>query len=187
MSIQDIKNRNFQSQLNFDFRVDRLPDFNFFVQKISIPQLTIAPTSNGGENPFVKIPWPGDHMTFGDLSVDFKVGEGMRNWYEIFSWMRGISFPEKQSQYGDLKKGVLKDLDGETRKVTTPRANGDIYGQGVLLINSSANNPQVSIKFVDMYPVGLSEAVFDTIDPDVTYVTCTASFKYDYFIVEKVV
>jgi hypothetical protein len=125
-------------------------------------------------------------MNFGELSIDFKVDEGMRNWFEIFSWMQGIAFPENQAQYGALKRGAIKNLDGQKRTTITPRANGDLYGQGVLLINSSANNPSVAIKFVDLHPVSLSEAVFDTTDQDVAYVTCTVSFKYDYFTVEKI-
>ena len=184
MSITDLKSRNFQSPLTFDFRIDRLIDFNFFVQKISVPALSIQAANSN--TPFVNIPYPGDHMSFGELAVEFKVDEGMRNWFEIFSWMQGIAFPENQAQYGALKRGKLKNLDGETRSAITPRFNGDIYGQGVLMINSSANNPGVVIKFVDLHPTNLSEAVFDTTDSEVTYVTCTASFRYDYFTVEKV-
>lgn len=184
MSITDLKSRNFQSPLTFDFRIDRLVDFNFFVQKISVPNLNIAAVTTG--TPFVNIPYPGDRMSFGELSVEFKVDEGMRNWFEIFSWMQGISFPETQAQYGALKTGALKNLDGDARKTISPRSNGDIYGQGVLMVNSSANNPSVVIKFIDLHPVSLSEAVFDTTDQEVTYVTCTVTFKYDYFTVEKI-
>lgn len=185
MSVTDIKNRNFQSPLNFDFRIDRLTDFNFFVQKVNIPALSL-PSAPQGATPFTNIPWPGDHLTFSELSVEFKIDEGMRNWFELFSWMQGIAFPESQSQYGKLVKGSIQNLDGEVRKTITPRANGDIYGQGVLMINSSANNPEVSITFIDLYPVALSEAVFDTTDATLTNLTCVATFKYDYFKVEKV-
>ena len=185
MSIEDIKNRNFQSQLNFEFRVDRLSDFNFFVQKVNIPTLSMA-AADGGGTPLSNIPWPGDRMTFGELSVEFKVSEGIRNWYEIFSWMQGITFPEKQAQFGALRRGELKNRDGEKRKHVPARANGDIYGQGLMFLNSSANNPLALITFVDLYPISLSEAVFNTVDADVTHVTSTVNFKYDYFTVEKI-
>jgi len=184
MSAADISNRNFQSPLNFEFRVDRLTDFNFFVQKISIPGLSIG--SADKQTPFANIPFLGDHMRFGELSVEFKLDEGMRNWYEVFSWMQGISFPEKQEQYGNLVKGAIKNLDGDLRKSITPRDAGDMYGQGILTVNSSANNALVAITFVDLHPVGLSEALFDTTNTDVAYVSCTATFKYDYYTVEKI-
>ena len=184
MSLTDISNRNFQSPLNFEFRVDRLTDFNFFVQKIGIPGLSIG--SADKQTPLVNIPFLGDHMRFGELTVEFKLDEGMRNWYEVFSWMQGISFPERQEQYGNLVKGAIKDLDGKQRTAITPRSLGDMYGQGVLTINSSANNGLVAITFVDLHPVALSEATFDTTNTESGFVACTATFKYDYYTVEKI-
>lgn len=184
MSISDISNRNFQSPLNFEFRVDRLTNFNFFVQKINIPTLSIG--SADKSTPLVNIPFLGDHAKFGELSVEFKLDESMTSWYEIFSWMQGISFPESQKQYGNLVQGKIKSLDGKTRDVITPRELGDLYGQGLLTINSSANNPLVAITFVDLHPVSLSDAIFDTTNTEVAYVSCTVTFKYDYYTVEKI-
>lgn len=187
MPISDVANRNFQSPLNFEFGVDRLTDFNYFIQKINIPDISIAIASNGGTNPFVRLPTPGDHIEFGELTVDFKVDEGMRNWYEIFSWMQGIGFPQSQEQYRLLKQGKMTNLDGNT--VNLPmngRKNGYIFGQAYLLINTSQNNPYLKLSFVDIHPVSLGEISFDTRETDVLYVTATVNFKYDYFTVEKI-
>jgi hypothetical protein len=186
MTITNVENRNFQSPLNYEFRVDRLKDFDFFVQKVNIPSLTLPTASNGGSNPFVKIPYPGDHLEFGELSVEFKVSEGLYNWYEIFSWMQGLGFPERLQQYVDLKSGSTKDLNG---KIIPPKMlrqpHGNLYGQASLIINTSQNNPSVKINFVDIYPVNLSEISLDTRDSEVLHVTSSVSFKYDYFTVEK--
>jgi hypothetical protein len=184
MSISNIVNRNLQGPSTFEFRVDKLTDFNFFVQKVNIPSLSLTAVEAG--TPLVKIPFPGDHATFNELSVDFKVDEGLRNWYEIFAWIQGISFPEEQKQYGNLKTGKTPDLDGKLRPWAASRYTGDIYGQGVLTVNSSANNPLIAITFVDLHPVSLSEVVFDTTDSDITHLTCTATFKYDYYTAQKV-
>jgi len=188
MPITDVENRNFQSPLNFEFRVDKLTDFNYFVQKINIPDLNIPVAVNGSATPFAKIQYTGDHLEFGELSVDFKVSEGLYNWYEIFSWMQGIGFPESIEQYGRLKEGLTPDLNGVVSKRPLPqRTHGAIYGQGTLLINTSQNNPILKITFVDLHPVSLGEMVFDTRETDVLYVTASVSFKYDYFTVEKLV
>jgi hypothetical protein len=184
MPTYDIVNRNFQSPLNFEFRVDRLTDFNYFVQKINLPDLSIPVASNGGQNPFVKIPYPGDHLDFGELSIDFKVDEGMNNWFEIYAWMRGIAFPENFDQYKDWKEGNVTNLNGQP--LTPPVNTQTIFGQGSLIINTSNNNPCLKITFVDMHPTSLGEIVFDTRETDVLYVTATVSFKYDYFLVEKI-
>lgn len=184
MPTYDVANRNFQSPLNFEFRVDRLSEFNYFVQKINLPDLNVAPATNGGQNPFVKVAQPGDHMDFGELSIDFKVDEGMNNWFEIYAWMRGVSFPENYDQYKDWKQGKVKNLNGDP--LVAPINTNTVYGQGVLTVNTSSNNPCLKISFVDMHPVSLGELVFDTRETDVLYVTATVSFKYSYFLVEKI-
>lgn len=188
MPISEIVNRNFQSPLNFEFRVDRLTDFNFFVQKINIPNLTLNPSTNGGTNPFTKIFYPGDHLEFGELSVDFKVNEGLSNWYEIFSWMQGMGYPETTDQFQNLKSGNLPKLNSQEKTNSLPeRKMGNIYGQATLIVNTSQNNPAVKFSFVDIHPISLSEAVFDTREQDVLYVTAAVTFRYDYFIVEKII
>lgn len=184
MPVANVQNRNFQAPLNFEFRVDKLTDFNFFIQKINVPSVGLPPASAG--TPFVKIPYPGDHLDLGELSVDFKVSEGLYNWYEIYSWIESLGFPQRQKQYGDLKLGKNKDLNGNIIEPAIIRkSHGNIYGQATLIINSSQNNPQVKINFVDVYPVNLSEIIMDSRDSDVNYITSTVSFKYDYFTVEK--
>lgn len=187
MPASDVANRNFQSPLNFEFSVDRLTDFNYFVQKVNLPSLDIPVADNGGVNPFTRIKVTGDHITFGELQVDFKVDEGMKNWFEIYSWMRGVSYPESQEQYKQLRDGTTPNLDGVVPQPILPGITGRVYGQGVLLINTSQNNPYLRMAFVDMYPTNLSEAVFDTRDTDVNYVTCTVTFTFNYLTVEKIV
>lgn len=182
MPTYEVLNRNFQSPLNFEFNIDRLTDFNYFVQKINLPDITIAPATNGGVNPFTKIPYAGDHMDFGELSVDFKINEGMSNWYEIFSWMQGIAFPQNFQQHKNLINGTVPDLNGNINPL-----NKGVYAQGHIIVNTSQNNPYLKISFVDIHPVSLGELVFDTRETDVIYATATVSFKYSYFTVEKIV
>jgi len=187
MPITEVKNRNFQIPLNFDFRVDRLPDFNYFVQKVNLPTVALTPASNTGTNPFVRVNWTGDHMRFGELEVEFKVDEEMRNWYEIFSWMQAIAFPERQAQFGALYKNQLKDLDGNIKPAPGNRMGmGVVFGQGILTVNTSKNNPHLVVNFVDIHPVSLSEVAFDSTNTDAPNITSTVNFKYDYFTVEKV-
>ena len=110
----------------------------------------------------------------------------MYNWYEIFSWMQGIGFPENIDKYGKLKSGTIPDLNGDLPlKVIPQRTHGLIYGQGTLIINSSQNEPVLKISFIDMHPISLGELSFDTRESDVLYATASVTFKYDYYTVEK--
>ena len=126
-----------------------------------------------------------NHIDFGEISVDFKIDEEMATWFSVYSWMRGLAFPEKFEQYKNFT--VFDEITGIDNK---PNVNvnptNPLYGQGTLFINSSQNNPLFKINYINVHPVSLSELLFDTRETDVMYVTCTASFKYDYFTVEKI-
>jgi hypothetical protein len=181
---RQVKNRNLQPKNKFQFFVDRLPDFNHFIQRVSIPALNI--NSAEQQTPLSKIYHQGDHIQFNDLVAEFKVSEGMRNWYEIFSWMVAIGFPQSFEQYATLKKGQLENLDDEKRD---PLPNvppiGHIYGQAKLFCNTSHNNAHLIINFVDVYPISLSELEFNYTAENTEEMTATVTFRYDYYTVEK--
>lgn len=182
---QEIKNRNFLTPLKFDFSVDRLPNTNFFTQSVAIPGISLPHASNVEGTPFSNIPWQGDRIDFSDLVVDFKVDENLRNWYEVFKWMNGIGTPQSFNQYKDLKEGQDTNLDGEKRSPLPPATKlGHIYGQATLIVRSSTQRPILSIHFKDVHPTGLSEVKFDTTDENITEITCSVTFKYDYYTVE---
>lgn len=183
MSFTNVENRNFQSPVKFNFVVDRLKDFDFFVQSINLPDISIPYIESG--TPFSTLKIPGDKVRFTELGVTFKVSEGMYNWYEIFSWIQAMGFPENQKQFGDLRTGNLKDLNGKSQSREALRDVGDIYGQATLTLNTSHNNPHLIINFIDLHPISLTSVVLDTKSTDGEYVTATATFAYDYLTVEK--
>jgi len=183
---EQIKNRNFASPLRFDFSIDRLKNVDFFVQAANVPGITLPATSNAQGTPFNNIPWQGDRLSWGELVVDFKVDEDIKNWTDIFNWMKGIGFPENFVQYSDLKKGIDKDIDGGTRKLLPPATKiGQIYGQALLVVRNSQNNVVLEIAYQDVYPTSLSELKFDTRDENVIELTCTAIFKYDLYRITR--
>ncbi len=51
---------NFLSPLNFNFRLKRPPNLNFFIQKVNLPGISFP--SPNETNPFVNIPVAGDHL-----------------------------------------------------------------------------------------------------------------------------
>ena len=127
MAFSNVENRNFQSPVKFNFVVDRLKDFDFYVQGINLPDISLPFLESG--TPFATLKVPGNKLRFTDLVVSFKVSEGMYNWYEIFSWLQAMGFPENQKQFGDLRTGNLKDLNGKSLNRQTMRDVGDLYGK----------------------------------------------------------
>lgn len=162
-------NKNYLSPLNYQFSVKKLPHVNFFLQKVNIPSLTITPTSS--PNPFVAIPYSGDHIQFGTLTISFKVDEQLKNYKEIFDWLMGLGFPKDFSQYSDLAK-KNKTQEGVVSDVS-------------VIATDSAKNPRFEFVFVDAFPTFLSDLNLDTTADDVNYITASATFKYTYFDINR--
>jgi hypothetical protein len=156
-------NENFLSPLGFKFQIKKTPGMNFFVQRVNLPGMSIPDT--GQPNPFVKIPLAGDHIEFEPLQVTFKVDEILANYLEIHNWLRGLGFPDEFRQYKDLSNKPIMSGLGLTSDIS-------------LLVLSSAKNPTFDVVFRDAHPIGLTSLTFDTTDPDVNYLTATATFKY---------
>lgn len=159
-------NKNFLSPLGFKFSIKRAPHVNYFVQSVSVPNLTLGSTSI--PTPFSRIPIAGDHILFGPFTVTFKVDESLTNYLELYNWIVKIGFPDSFEQYSALDN-------------SSPTSDAGTYSDLTLVILSSSKNPTYEITFVDAYPTSLTDIIFDTRTPDVDYVECTATFDYRKF------
>jgi len=164
------ENKNFLSPLNFKFQVKKCPHVNFFVQKVGIPDISLSPAIF--PNPMVKIPLPGDHMTYGDFSVTFKIDEDLQNYLEIHKWIKDLGKPvDFQGRY-DIRQ--QKEYTGEGEK-------SDLS----LLVLSSSMAVNYEVVMVDAFPVSLTGIQFNTVDRDVVYLNSTATFKYSYYDINR--
>lgn len=164
-----VTNENFLSPLGYRFVMKRAPHINYFVQKVSIPTVSLGTASIA--TPFVDIPTPGTKLTFGLLRVDFKVDEDMNNYLEIFNWLVGLGFPDNFGQHRALAQRTAQQGDS-------------IYSDITLTVMNSTMNPNKQIIFKDCYPVDLGEVSLDSTATDVAYVTSSVSFAYRSFTVE---
>jgi hypothetical protein len=164
-------NPNFLSPLNFKFSIKRAPHVNFFVQKINLPSISL-PTIDT-PTPFVKIPQPGEHLDYADLTLSFRVDENLQNYLEIHNWIRALGKPKDFSEYRALSQNPNYTGDGLRSDLT-------------LMILSSAKNPNYEIVFTDAYPYDISELTFDTTKSDVEFIEATATFKYVLFEIKNV-
>jgi hypothetical protein len=164
-------NPNFLSPLNFKFSIKRAPHVNFFVQKINLPSISL-PTIDT-PTPFVKIPQPGEHLDYADLTLSFRVDENLQNYLEIHNWIRALGKPKDFSEYRALSQNPNYTGDGLRSDLT-------------LMILSSSKNPNYEIVFTDAYPYDISELTFDTTKSDVEFIEATATFKYVLFEIKNV-
>ena len=91
-------NKNFLSPLNFKFQIKKAPHVNFFIQKVNIPSISIE-TNPSPNNPFVKTPIPGEHISYSDLSISFKVDEDLTNYMELHNWIKALGKPQNFEQF----------------------------------------------------------------------------------------
>lgn len=164
-------NRNFLSPLNFKFSLKRAPHVNFFIQKITLPSIELPPVNT--PNPFVNIPYSGDHITYGELSITFKVDEDLQNYLEVHNWIKSLGKPKDFEGHKNLSNKEDFTGDGLTSDIS-------------LMVLSSTKSANYEIVFADAHPISLSGIVFNTTDENVNYIEATASFKYTYYDINKV-
>lgn len=148
-------NKNMLSPLGFTFNIDKLPEFNHFVQAVTVPGIALGQTER--PSPFKQIPVYGDHITYGELAVDFRVNEDLGNYIEIFNWIQGIGFPDDFEQYKNLK---------------------DVEVDCNLIITSSNMNPIMKLDFISVFPTALTDIRMDSKDASVEYIEATATFRF---------
>jgi hypothetical protein len=155
-------NRNYLSPVGYRFTLKRAPNVEFFVQRLSLPGLTLPVVDR--PTPFVRIPEPGDHLDFNQLSVTFKVNEDLDNYLEVFNWMVAMGKPEKFEQYTfDPKKSYNNTKETLKSDIT-------------INILTSAMNGNFEVTCRDCFPISLSELEFDSTVTDINYIEATVTF-----------
>lgn len=166
--VRQPSNKNFLSPLGFKFLLMKAPTVEYFIQNVNIPSLGFQ--SADVPTPFVNLPFPGDHLRFGELQLTFKIDEDMQNYLEIFNWLVGLGFPDNFAQYKNIANVSTRD---------------GVVSDATLMILTSAKNPNISITFKNLFPTSLSDVQFDTTQTDVEFVNATVTFKYQSFTIEK--
>lgn len=149
--------QNNLSQLNFRLKLYTVPELEMRVQSVVIPGLNLGTIDI--PTPFVVIPEPGN-ISYDQLTVNFMVGEDMKDYMEIFDWMVGLGYPDGLGTY------TRKFIDGS-----------------VLILNSNQKVLK-NVRFTDMYPIALSDLTFDSTLAEIQYATATANFRFSRFYFE---
>lgn len=144
----------------YRFAIARSPNVSYFCQSASLPTVTmsevIMPT------PFVSVKAP-SKMEFDELSITFIVDEEMKNWLEIFNWMRSSTNVEDYSEFSY-----------PATHLTT--AN--------LIILNSTKTPKLNVTFEGLYPRSLGSIDFSSTIMDPEPFQCTATFAYRNYNIE---
>ena len=157
---------NYLSTGGFDIKVARLPNVEFFAQKLLLPGVSANPVEM--QTPLRSMYNVPDRLRFADFDLSFIIDENMENYREVFAWLEGIGTPDNFNQYKNLQQsqeGLVSDIT-------------------VLLLNSH-KNPNIRFNFINCFPIGLTPVSLDMSQQDIRYAEATVTLRYDAFTIEK--
>ena len=163
------------NQLNvvsFQTNFTRLPNVNFFAQRVNIPAVNLGlylqPT------PLSDAPTEGDKLTFEQFTMNFIVNEDLSNYLEIYNWMIAIGFPDNHNQF-NLDQSLKNNSDNTIRSDMN------------IVINTNKSNPNYSITFRDAFPVSLGSIELDAAATSLEPILVDATFEFvGSFSIEKI-
>lgn len=158
---------NFLSPTGFVLTVDKIDSVCFNCVEISIP--SIQSTTSVISTPTINYTIPGYKLIYEPLACTFIVDEDMRNFQELSKWF--LSMANHESLFNnDVYRRVNDYMSGITTN----------YSDASLQILTNNNNPNLELKFVDLFPISMSGISFKTSVDDLVYKVCHASFKISY-------
>lgn len=157
-----MQGQNFLSPVEFQFTITRMPTVQYYVQSINIPAISSGYTEQ--ITPFKNTYRHGDKLTYDDLYLTIAVDEDMKGYLETWAWLKALTKPEEFEQYAD----ILGSNDG-------------LYSDATLTILTNSKNPNIQIKFADLFPISVGAITMSTTSSDVPIVTCDLTFKYNKY------
>jgi hypothetical protein len=158
------KDANLLASNYYYFSIDKLPQFNLFVQSANLPMISSRSINQPitlGTYPKI----PAQNYYFDDLQISFLVNSDMSNWISIYEWMKGIGNLKEMTTEGQL------DYDDQNA----------VFSTASLLVTNSAYKPILSAKFHYVWPKNLGGINFTTQNTTYEPITCTVNFAYSYY------
>jgi len=167
-------NTNLLQPTKFLLTFDRIGSVQYFCQSVNLPGVNLgqAPINT----PTLDIFAPGNKILYNPLSIQFLVDEKLDGWQQLHAWFRSIASPES---FEERKR--LTDLQNQYSS-----GNLKNYSDGTLTILSSLNNPILRVRFFNMFPISLSDIVFDTRQSAEDVITADVVLQFDYFNFETI-
>ena len=180
--------QDYADPTKFKFSILKLPKVEYFCTAINLPGVSLA-DNYSQPTPFRDIPLPGEKLSYDRLNMTFLVDENLENYQEIHGWLVGLGFPRDHSEFRDLVGAGSDRFPVSNESVSTEPGKvkfgttdqGPTFSDATLTVLSSKNNPQVEIRFRDLFPVSLTGLQYDQQATDVEYLTSTVTFRYTIY------
>lgn len=152
------ENTNLAQPTKFIVTFPEISTTVFFCQRVNLPGVQLSPVPH--PTPGLDLYTPGVKLEYNTLDMSFLVNEDLSSWMTIYNWMK------------DLSSNTTKYKD-RTKKTA------------IVTYLSNLNNPKLRVIYNDIFPISLGDLEYDTTMSADEHITSTASFRYDYFDVER--
>lgn len=149
-----ITNLNSLHSSKYRLILTKLPHVQYFCTKATIPAFNIGTVDQ--PTIFNPIKRPGGAIQHPPLTVEFIVQEDLKNWYELFRWVRECS---NYTSFDDYR-GPDEHLDSTAS----------------MIVMTNANNPKMKFTFDGLWPVSVGDLSFQSSNDE--DMKCTASFEF---------
>jgi hypothetical protein len=133
----------------------------YFCQKANIPGVSLGTAVQ--QTPNIDLYHSGTKLEYNTFDITFLVNEDLSAWTSIYKWMDDLS--NVNSSYTKRKESTK---------------------QAIFTVMSNLNNPKFRIKLNNIFPLSLSDLEFDTTLSAEEHMLATATFRYDWFDLEKI-
>jgi hypothetical protein len=165
------QNTNYLQASKFLLSFDRITTVQYFCQEVNLPGVSMGKAQLN--TPMLDIYSPGNKLTYNSLNITFTIDESLSSWIELYNWFRSMASPDNAER------------NSLSAQQSTRRYGQQSFSDATLNILSGLNNPLVKIKFKNLFPTSLSDLDFDVKSSADNILSATASFNYDYFLIES--
>ena len=165
------QNTNLLQPTKFLLTFDRIGAATYFCQSVNIPGVSVgqAPINF----PSVIVYSPGNQITYNNFNMTFLVNEDVQSWKDLHDWFRSFASPD-----GTDERNLKTALQNQYNNMASDKQQ---YSDATLTVLSALNNPILRVEFTNMFPVSLSDIMFDTKQSADDVITADATFVYDQF------
>ena len=158
------ENFNYMQPTSFKLVIDRrnYPNLEFFCQNVTHPGMIMNPVELLVRR-LAGLPFPGDTLTFNELSTNILLDENLESYTEMFNWIRRL-----------LENNMFdRNASGKSSQPN--------YADITLSILSSHNNQTKQVRYIDCVPTSLGDINFESTSSGHEFITFAASFRFNYF------
>jgi hypothetical protein len=149
-------NYNIATNTNFKAEISGAPQFNYFVQSVSLPSINMS----GVDTPFRNYSgvMTSNRVDYDPLTFTYVLSEDFENYLFLHNWMIEIRDNDSLSkQFRDITLHILN--------------------------NNKLTN--LTVVFYNCFPVSLADINLESAVTDTDPLTTTATFRYQYFDIKR--